>query len=433
MKRTVLLLLAALFCIGVFGCAEAQQAQNSFDRSPEGGMIGKTFQDIENAFGPFSMVYLEEDWIPMYLFSGTNVGFYFGGVKTPDNWSKMLQNGTSLIPATVALQAVRSGDVCTGVAGRISDFGISSGEVSDLAKYLNTFQLKHYDTASNTVYTVTNADQTRDVYVFTQKGSKTILADDQMRVMEAGSAIVDENAKTAGRDLPAKNGMAVSKADMVTVGDVITFGVYEQDNDPSKKEDILWIVLDRDGNRILLLSKFILDSRVFQENHPSRKYPSKAVAIKWADCTLRTWLNEDFIQAAFSVQAQKLLRSTHLVTPKNQGISGGPDTDDKVFLLSIPEVNKYLSNPALRGAEKTAYAKKQSNESREKLNWWWLRSPGLYVDCPAIVLDNGKYKEKFTNPETGYSGETTWIGRGAWYDIGVRPALWIDLSALSND
>ena len=161
--------------------------------------------------------------------------------------------------------------------------------------------------------------------------------------------------------------------------------------------------------------------------------PSKAVAIKWADCTLRTWLNTEFIQEAFTPEEQKRLLKTHLETPKNQGISGGADTDDKVFLLSIPEVTKYLSDAMLRGAVKTSYAKERSSESRAKLNWWWLRSPGLYVDCPAIVLDNGKYKEKFTNPENGYSGETTWIGRGAWYDIGVRPAMWIDITAFSDD
>lgn len=433
MKRTVLLLLAVLLCIGVFGCAEAQQAQSSFDKSPEGRMIGMTFQDVENAFGPFSMVYLEEGWIPMYLFSETNIGFYFSDVETPDNWSKMLRSGNSLIPAAVALQAVQSDDVCTGVAGRISEFGISSDEVDNLARYLETFQLGHYDTAYNTVFTVTSADLTRDVYVFTRKGSKTISADDQVRVMKAGTVTMDENIETVWKDLPAKNGMTISTADMVNVGDLITFGVYEQDNDPSEKEDILWIVLDLDGDRVLLLSKYILDSRVFQENHPSRRMPSKAVPIKWADCTLRTWLNEDFIQTAFSVQAQELLCTTHLVTKKNQGISGGPDTDDKVFLLSIQEVERYLSNAALRGAVKTEYAKQRSDASREKLNWWWLRSPGLYVDCPAIVLDNGKYKEKFTNPENGYSSETTWIGRGAWYDIGVRPAIWIDLSSLPNN
>lgn len=433
MKRTALLLLAVLLCIGIFGCSEAQQAQDTFDRSPEGRMIGMTFQDVENVFGPFSMVYLEEGWIPMYIFSGTNIGFYFSDVKTPDNWSKMLRNGNNLIPAAVAQYAVQSDDVCTGVAGRIREFGISSDEVSNLAKYLDTYKLGHYDTTSNTVFTVTNTDQTRNVYIFTSKGSKTISPDDQMRVMKAGAATIEENAKIVRMDLPAKNGITIGNVDTVNVGDMITFGVYEQDNDPSDKEDILWVVLDLDGDRILLLSKYILDSRVFQDNHPSRKMPSKAVPIKWADCTLRAWLNEDFIQTAFSVQAQELLCTTHLVTKKNQGISGGPDTDDKVFLLSIQEVERYLSNAALRGAVKTEFAKKRSDVSREKLNWWWLRSPGLYADCPAIVLDNGKYKEKFTNPENGYSGETTWIGRGAWYDIGVRPAVWIDLSTLSDN
>ena len=52
-------------------------------------------------------------------------------------------------------------------------------------------------------------------------------------------------------------------ADIVTnnsVGDTITFGTYEQDNNTSNgKEAIEWTVLDKNGMSVLLISKQALD------------------------------------------------------------------------------------------------------------------------------------------------------------------------------
>ena len=107
MKKAILIIVAILLCVSAFGCVESQRVQDTFQGSAEGKMIGKTFQDIEAEFGPFSMVYLDAEWTPMYLFTKTNVGFYFNDVGTPDSWAAMLKNGTTFIPAAVALQTVR--------------------------------------------------------------------------------------------------------------------------------------------------------------------------------------------------------------------------------------------------------------------------------------------------------------------------------------
>ena len=139
MKKAILIIVAILLCVSAFGCVESQRVQDTFQGSAEGKMIGKTFQDIEAEFGPFSMVYLDAEWTPMYLFTKTNVGFYFNDVGTPDSWAAMLKNGTTFIPAAVALQTVRGKDVCTGVSGRICDFGIPADDVSALSQYLNVF------------------------------------------------------------------------------------------------------------------------------------------------------------------------------------------------------------------------------------------------------------------------------------------------------
>ena len=64
----------------------------------------------------------------------------------------------------------------------------------------------------------------------------------------------------------------------VNVGDYITFGTYEQDNNTSNgKEDIEWLVLANNlwkgKHRILVISRFALDCQIFD----SEVYKS----VKW--------------------------------------------------------------------------------------------------------------------------------------------------------
>ena len=74
------------------------------------------------------------------------------------------------------------------------------------------------------------------------------------------------------------------------VGDIVYFGTYEQDNDTSNgKEDIEWLVLAKKGNRILVISDKALDRQ---------PYNSSRTRVTWETCTLRKWLNNDFINAA---------------------------------------------------------------------------------------------------------------------------------------
>ena len=64
---------------------------------------------------------------------------------------------------------------------------------------------------------------------------------------------------------------------------------YEQGNG---QVPIEWIVLDRQEERALLLSKCALDAKPFHEVEDR--------TVTWAECTLRAWLNGDFYNSAFS-------------------------------------------------------------------------------------------------------------------------------------
>ncbi len=197
----------------------------------------------------------------------------------------------------------------------------------------------------------------------------------------------------------------LSKAD---VGASVFFGRYEQDNNASNgKEDIEWIVLAKNGSQALLISKYALDGQQYD--------PAFDANVTWETCSLRKWLNETFIRNAFSSDEQAMIRKTTVTADENPSYSTSPgnNTTDKVFLLSITEVNKYFSSDSARQCQGTAYYAQGADGSGKCC--WWLRSPGHRSDRAACVDDGGFV-----------------ITYGSYVQYGnyaVRPALWIDLGS----
>ena len=135
--------------------------------------------------------------------------------------------------------------------------------------------------------------------------------------------------------------------------------------------------------------------------------------VTWEKSDLRNWLNNDFINSAFSSEEQSRIVETQNTNPDNNGTKGGSDTRDKVFLLSIDEANKYFGSPEARQVEpsKAAGAKAYANDANKSR--WWLRSPGSSSVYAAYVPSNGSVN-------TGGSD----VNKS---DYVVRPALWINL------
>jgi hypothetical protein len=198
------------------------------------------------------------------------------------------------------------------------------------------------------------------------------------------------------------------------VGDVIFFGSYEQDNDTSNgKEEIEWQILEKQDNKILIISKYALDCQ---------QYNTEKTDVTWETCTLRSWLNSTFIDNAFSEAEQSMIADTKVTADKNPNYSTNPgnDTTDKIFLLSINEVNKYFTTNESRKCVPTAYAIEQGAYTSDSYTsggkatcWWWLRSPGSSQDFASIVNCGGSVY--FRGNCVGYSY------------VCVRPALWINL------
>ena len=210
-----------------------------------------------------------------------------------------------------------------------------------------------------------------------------------------------------GRKLP-KATAPQQDTKTLAVGDIVLFGSYEQDNDTENgKEEIEWIVLDVQEGKALLISRYALDCQ---------KYNSARTDITWEECTLRSWLNETFLNEAFSAEEREQIQISKVTAGKNPSYSTVPrnDTMDQVFLLSINEANQYFAANSARQCIPTAYAEMNGCyvDSYNGTCWWWLRSPGNYTKYAADVLVDGSV-----------NGD----GTGVVNDDGaVRPVLWIN-------
>jgi len=213
------------------------------------------------------------------------------------------------------------------------------------------------------------------------------------------------------------------KNDVAATWDCIWFGRYPQSSSTGMTfERIKWRVLSVNGDDAFILSDQNLDCKPYNTNYTD---------ITWEDCTLRSWLNNNFYKMAFNDAAKSAIKTTAVVNCDNltYGIEGGKNTSDKVFLLSIEEARTraygFPEDPDVpsdsRQALNTKYAKAQgactdtSDPAYSGKGWWWLRSPGYYQDRAAGVSIYGWLNDR---------------GDDVFYDFNaVRPALHIDLSS----
>ncbi len=217
----------------------------------------------------------------------------------------------------------------------------------------------------------------------------------------------------------------------VKVGDKVYFGTYEQDGKENNgKEKLIWQVLDKNGDKILIMTEKIIDVQPYHVSDGIYE------AITWEKSDIRKWLNEDFMNAAFSSSEKNKIQSTKVVNKDGKyGTDGGKDTNDRVCLLSIDEAQKYFKSDDDRKAKVTEYYK-------QKLRWdlidkmgysdkitdhkisiieklmdnydsYWLRSRGFSWSGAAAVYDDGSVSEFVHRVYDDY--------------FGVCPALWVKL------
>ena len=231
---------------------------------------------------------------------------------------------------------------------------------------------------------------------------------------------------------------------MVKIGDNIKFGEYN------------WRVLDVQGDRAFIITETVIDDRKYHDE--------KNVSVTWEICSLRSYLNGEFYDSF--VEKDRIIPHNN-TNPDNlwYGTKGGNDTIDKIFLLSLLEVDKYFGNSGDYSAKRNrcdlfyagngfslrkgmpkkrkhnavdtgegfleyvpdkygwfiSNAYDDSRSAREHYDWedynnelvgWRLRSPGKSDDFIASVM---------------CEGAVSVFGGGVNVSNGVRPALWLKL------
>lgn len=231
-------------------------------------------------------------------------------------------------------------------------------------------------------------------------------------------------------------------------GDYVQFGKYEQDADKSNgAEAIEWLVLEQKDDSILLLSRYIIEKKPFNETDK---------AVEWSQSTLRKWLNEDFVKIAFDKNESEQILVSDIDNPGSlsyfadfkykAGTAAGKKTKDKVFLLSYKEVIDYFdlskvdkyyiyagkdlitTSTAATGLKNDSMSVLEYETFYKDEAWpedcvgvegcgWYLRSRGINTDDVMSVGYDGALRGQYYEYGAAYESVT--------YEGGVRPAMWI--------
>ena len=231
----------------------------------------------------------------------------------------------------------------------------------------------------------------------------------------------------------------------------IIFGEYEQDNDISNgREPIEWIFVKQcDDDTYMFMSRYVLESLTYNKD---------ILGETWDKSSLREWLNNDFYYSAFTNEERECIveKNNHTNDNPKYGTSGGEDTIDKVFCLSIDDLvdafgyRYYAFNEApgsdVYMAEQTPYIENNPKKelqyeevysySRVIDTWgypsqcigmkpcmYWLRDTGGEGGQNAVYMDMEGVVNYYGYPKYEPDTYNNWRG--------VRPALCIRIKDAS--
>ena len=187
---------------------------------------------------------------------------------------------------------------------------------------------------------------------------------------------------------------------------------------------IKWRILKQTGDKAVLLADRMPDTCPFNDTYTD---------TSWSTCSLRRWLNSEFLSRAFTEAEIDAIEETDVKNVANYyfGTDCGPDTQDRVFILSESETfssplaveygfsNNDSGNDPARRFRSTLYAKCRGAwwspmEEYRGVSFWFMRSIG-YTKANVVYV--------------GESGDT--YNRGivvTCNDATVLPAITLNLS-----
>ena len=204
----------------------------------------------------------------------------------------------------------------------------------------------------------------------------------------------------------------------------VVFGAYAENHPYDEPLPIEWYVLDRDADgRCLLLSVHALDDMWYFDDYG-------IADATWETSIARSWLNGEFIDAAFSDAERAHILLTDVDNtfdhPEWPNVTGGANTQDLVFLLSIDEMSRYFGVEPSSLDDIDPFSQEEPDpllgatyaEGGQKTSWW-LRSPASRQDFASFVDTQGRV---WTGTDGAQNGNR----------YGMRPAMWVDASAVAG-
>ncbi len=171
---------------------------------------------------------------------------------------------------------------------------------------------------------------------------------------------------------------------------------------------IKWKMIAKEKDRALLISTYgLIGIRNNEESYLGT----------WEESKIRRFLNKDFYNIAFSNSEKRQIIKSHLENKGQKKLRrpDGKETQDKVFMLSIEEVERYLKGDleSIRKAKITKYAKSKARLERARYSYWYTRTGGpegyyllAKIDCEDGAVDC--------------------VGDTYSNDV-IRPAIWVKI------
>ena len=179
----------------------------------------------------------------------------------------------------------------------------------------------------------------------------------------------------------------------------VKLGRYPQNG--NTPEPIEWIVLAEFRGRLFVISKYVLERRVFDESDKN---------VKWRDCSLRKWLNGDFYDKAFSPEEKKRIAVSRVTCVDREADMKGPMettvTEDKIFIPTKHETEIFFYEDRTCKATPHARDGKLLVHPEQGFSPWWLRGRTVGPSMAYQILGY-----TFEKPNTDF--------------VGVRPMMWI--------
>ena len=204
--------------------------------------------------------------------------------------------------------------------------------------------------------------------------------------------------------------------------DTVTFGRYLQYKDQYgiyNKEPVEWILVDRDEENALLMSKYILDAKKYNIEKPdfsdsqTRTYIDVAsvYGTDWYHATLRKWMNETMFSDLFNESEKSIINVAYLDNTYEYDSSEyeprGNWSRDNLFLLNDTEFfyffgkNDVNENSKIKATRATEYVNKEIGLRSKGGNEWhgvnstyFLRLSGMATIYPIGIMEDGSFRRK---------------------------------------